>query len=76
MGKKKKGRGEFNLKALKIGCFTMYVSSSFLYSSGVFSGEKRGIGRTFYMWGEWGKEKEGKRVYTALEDALLALYKR
>ena len=43
--------GSDTFKALKIGCFTISVSSSFLYSSGVFSGEKRGIGRSFYISG-------------------------
>ena len=42
--------------------------------------KKRGPGRAFYIWGEWGKEKEKKRIdnreiYTIL-DALEALYKR
>ena len=70
--------GSDTFKALKTKGFTISVSSSFLYSSGVFSGEKRGIGRSFYIWGGWGKEKEKKRVadceiYTIL-DALEALY--
>ena len=38
--------------------------------------EKGGIGRDLDIGGGWGKEKERKRVYTALDDALLALYKR
>ena len=38
--------------------------------------KKRGVGRAFYIWGGIGKEKEKKRVYAALDDALLALYKR
>ena len=74
-----RGEGEeeesCNLKALKTASFTISVSSSFLYPFDSFSGEKRGNGRDFYMWGEWGKEKEKKRVYTALDDALLALYR-
>ena len=73
-----RGEGEeeesCNLKALKTGCFTVSVSSSFLSPFGVFSGEKRGMGRAFYIWGGIGKEKERKRVYATLEDALLALY--
>lgn len=76
-----RGEGEeeesCNLKALKTGCFTISVSSSFLYSSGVFSGEKKGNWQISYIWGEWGKEKEKKRIadceiYTIL-DALEAL---
>ena len=47
-----------NLKALKTGCFTVSVSSSFLSPFGVFSGEKRGIGSAFYMWGEGGEKRE------------------
>ena len=34
--------GSCNLKVLKTGCFTVSVSSSFLYSSDSFSGEKKG----------------------------------
>ena len=72
--------GSDTFKALKTGCFTVSVSSSFLYSSDSFSGEKRGIGRAFYIWGGWGKEREGKRIadceiYTIF-DALEALYRR
>lgn len=48
--------GSDTFKALKIGCFTISVSSSFLYSSGVFSSEKRGIGELF-IYGEG----EGRR---------------
>ena len=75
-----KEEGSDTFKALKTGCFTISVSSSFLYSSDSFSGEKRGTGRAFYIWGGIGKEKEKKRVddceiYTIL-DALEALYRR
>ena len=68
--------GSDTFKALKIGCFTISVSSSFLYSSGVFSGEKKGKGQVFLYIGRV-REGEGKEegVY-ALEDALLALYRR
>ena len=59
--------GSDTFKALKTKGFTISVSSSFLFPSDSFSGEKKGIGRDFYMWGEWGKEKEKKRVYTALK---------
>ena len=46
----------------------------FLFSI-VFLREKGGIGRDLYIWGGWGKEKERKRVYADLDDALLALYR-
>ena len=59
--------GSDTFKALKTGCFTISVSSSFLSPFGVFSGEKRGIGRAFYIWGVWGKEKEKKRVQIPLK---------
>ena len=68
--------GSDTFKALKTKGFTISVSSSFLSPFDSFSGEKRGIGRAFYIWGGVGKEKEKKRVNTALEDALLVLYKR
>ena len=72
--------GSDTFKALKTGCFTISVSSSFLSPFGAFSGEKREIGRAVYIWGEGGKERERKRIadceiYTIL-DALEALYKR
>ena len=51
--------GSDTLKALKTKGFTISVSSSFLYSSDSFSGEKRGTGSAFYMWGGVG-EGEGK----------------
>ena len=48
-----------NLKVLKTGCFTVSVSSSFLYSSDFFSGEKKGNGQVYiYMGRDW--EVEGK----------------
>ena len=73
-----KEEGSDTFKAFKTKGFTISLSSSFLYSSGVFSGEKKGNGQNFFIWGGWGKEKEKKRVddceiYTIL-DALEALY--
>ena len=66
-----RGEGEeeesCNLKALKTGCFTVSVSSSFLYFSDGLSGEKRGTGGAFYMWGGFGWEKERKRVQIPLK---------
>ncbi len=50
-----RGEGEeeesYNLKALKTESFTISVSSSFLFPFGSFSGEKKGIGRSF-IYGE------------------------
>ena len=75
-----RGEGEeeagCNLKALKTGCFTMSVSSSFLSTFDSFSGEKRGIGRDFIYGEGGGKEKEKKRVAYTILEALEALYKR
>ena len=58
-----RGEGEeeesCNPKALKTKGFTISVSSSFLYSSGVFSGEKKGNWQRFLCMGrDW--EGEGK----------------
>ena len=58
-----RGEGEeeesCNFKALKTGCFIISVSSSFLYSSGIFSGEKKGNWQCFLYMGRVG-EGEGK----------------
>ena len=48
--------GSCNLKVLKIGCFTIYVSSSFLSPFDSLSGEKRGHWQVF-IYGE----REGRR---------------
>lgn len=73
-----RGEGEeeesCNLKALKTGCFTISVSSSFLYSSGAFSGEKGELAELF-IYGE-GLERRRKRVAYTILDALEALYRR
>ena len=39
-------------KALKTASFSISVSSSFLYSSGIFSGEKRGELAELFIFGE------------------------
>ena len=58
-----RGEGEeedsCNFKALKTKGFTISVSSSFLYSSGIFSGEKKGNWQRFLYMGRVG-EGEGK----------------
>ena len=48
-----------NLKALKTGCFTISVSSSFLSSFDSFSGEKKGNWQRFLYVGRV-REGEGK----------------
>lgn len=56
-----RGEGEeeesCNLKALKTGCFTISVSSSFLSSFDSFSGEKKGELAEIFICGE----SEGRR---------------
>lgn len=54
-----KEEGSCNLKALKTGCFIISVSSSFLYSSDSFSGEKQGNWQSFLYRGRV-MEGEGK----------------
>ena len=54
-----KEEGSDTFKALKIGCFTISFSSSFLYSSDGFSGEKKGHWQCFLYMGRV-REGEGK----------------
>ena len=58
-----RGEGEeeesCNLKALKTGCFTISVSSSFLSPFDSLSGEKRGNWQVFIYMGRV-REAEGK----------------
>ena len=54
-----KEEGSDTFKALKTGCFTVSVSSSFLYSSDSFSGGKKGNWQGF-LYGEGGGRR-GKR---------------
>ena len=74
-----KEEGSDTFKALKTGCFTVYVSSSFLYSSDSFSGEKKGELAGLFICGERegrrGKRKRvaDREIYTIL-DAVEALY--
>ena len=52
-----KEEGSDTFKALKTGCFTVSVSSSFLYFSDFFSGEKKGALAGLFICGEC----EGRR---------------
>ena len=51
--------GSDTFKALKTASFTIAVSSSFLYSSGIFSGEKRELA-VLFIYGE-GEGRRRKR---------------
>ena len=82
MGRVREGKGKEEgsdtFKALKTKGFTKSLSSSFLSLFDSLSGEKKEELAGFYIWGEWGKEKEKKRIadceiYTIL-DALEVLY--
>ena len=58
------------LKALKTGCFTVSVSSSFLFPSSVFSGEKQGNWQGFLYMGSVGEgegKEEGSDTFKALK---------
>lgn len=53
-----KEEGSDTFKSLKTASFTISASSSFLYSSGVFSGEKKGeLAEIFYGEGEGRRRK-------------------
>lgn len=55
----------YNLKALKTGCFTGSVSSSFLFPFGSFSGEKKRNWQVFlYMGRDWEGEGKEEGYYT------------
>ena len=64
-----KEEGSDTFKALKTGCFTVSVSSSFLPPSDSLSGEKRGIGSFLYMGrvGEGEGKEEGSDTFKALK---------
>lgn len=56
--------GSDTFKALKTGCFTISVSSSFLSPFGSLSGEKKGNWQRFiYMGRDWEGEGKEEGVY-------------